>query len=113
LPEGLRRRGKKLVKSAEDEEKCIVAGGELFEVPADELADVTRAERGSDLDWTADIARTRFTGYIRLCFSWEEEDRLVEGVRRLAVVAKKMLQDDHEGSDDEDEGLANVKLIAI
>lgn len=110
FPAGLERRGKKLVKRAEDEEKCIVAGGELFEVPADELADVTRAKGGvEDAQRTADIARTRFTGYVRLCFSWEEEDRLVEGVRRLAVVAKKMLQDDHEGSDNEDEGYAEVK----
>ncbi|KAH8912757.1 PLP-dependent transferase [Coniochaeta sp. PMI_546] len=56
---------------AKREENLIVAEGEMFEVPGD--------------------ARSpRFGRNVRLCFSWEEEEDVVEGVRRLGGVIGRM-----------------------
>lgn len=49
----------------------IVAPGAMFEVPGDE--------------------GVKFDGNVRLCFAWEEEQRLVEGVRRMKVAAEKLI----------------------
>jgi hypothetical protein len=43
----------------------------MFEVPGDE-----------------DV---KFDSNVRLCFAWEEEQRLVEGVRRMKVAAEKLV----------------------
>jgi DNA-binding transcriptional MocR family regulator len=61
-------------------EKCradgvIVAPGTIFEVPSDEDA--------------AD-----FDGHVRLCFAWEDESKLEDGVRRMAEAAWDLLQSD-------------------
>ncbi|AEO70926.1 uncharacterized protein THITE_2056168 [Thermothielavioides terrestris NRRL 8126] len=60
------------------EENLIVAPGRLFEVSGDEEA-------------------ARFPRHIRLCFSWEEEENLVKGVRRLGRVLRRMLEGSEGG----------------
>jgi DNA-binding transcriptional MocR family regulator len=65
---------KELAERAKEEENLIVAEGKLFEVPGDaELADATS-----------------FPSDIRLCFAWEDEEKLAEGIERLARVLKAM-----------------------
>jgi len=60
------------------DEDVIVAPGPIFEVPGDKEA-------------------VGFDGHVRLCFAWEDEWKLEEGVRRLGKVAKKMLNDVESG----------------
>ncbi|KAF2756894.1 PLP-dependent transferase [Pseudovirgaria hyperparasitica] len=62
-----------LVKRATEEENLVVAGGRLFEVPGD-------------------TQNADFSNDIRLCFAWEDEDRLREGIERLATVIRGMLK---------------------
>ena len=59
---------------AGDGEGVIIASGSIFEVPGDEEA-------------------ARFDDHFRLCFAWEEESRLEEGVRRIAMAAKAVLME--------------------
>lgn len=62
---------KDVAARAKREENLIVAEGEMFEVPGD--------------------ARSpRFGRNLRLCFSWEEEEDIAEGVRRLGAVIGRM-----------------------
>ncbi|KJZ79427.1 hypothetical protein HIM_00896 [Hirsutella minnesotensis 3608] len=56
------------------EERLIVGAGNVFEVRGDERC-------------------TRFDREIRLCFAWESEEALVEGVRRLGELLKRMQND--------------------
>ncbi|KAL2263977.1 hypothetical protein VTK26DRAFT_3761 [Humicola hyalothermophila] len=70
LPDGMD--ADEVAARARAEEELIVAPGRLFEVKGDE---------GS----------ARFPGHLRLCFSWEEEENLVEGVRRLGRLLRRML----------------------
>ncbi|RAK79182.1 aminotransferase-like domain-containing protein [Aspergillus fijiensis CBS 313.89] len=53
----------------------VIGKGRLFAVPG-------RNAGGS---------RERVDGFIRLCFMWEDEDRLVEGVGRLEMVLRRLL----------------------
>lgn len=69
LPSSLR--GIVLATQCQEEEKLIIAPGRIFEVPDD---NVVQCEQN-----------------IRLCFSWEDEPKLAEGVKRIARVAKKLL----------------------
>ncbi|PFH59112.1 hypothetical protein XA68_12778 [Ophiocordyceps unilateralis] len=65
----------RLVAEAAMREASVVIGpGTMFEVRGDER-------------------RTRFDGEIRLCFAWEEEEALVQGVRRLGLLLKRMQED--------------------
>jgi DNA-binding transcriptional MocR family regulator len=66
---------KALAKRAKEEDNLIVAEGGLFEVPGDNV------EKG-----------TRFDDCIRLCFTFEEEERLGEGVERLGRTLGRMLK---------------------
>lgn len=95
LPEGLRSRGQEYVQRAETEGEVIVASGKTCEVPGDELHSMRSEDSEEQRRITADAERTRFGGYVRVCFAWEEEERLVEGVMRMAKVAKTMLREDH------------------
>ncbi|GAB1316745.1 Valine--pyruvate aminotransferase [Madurella fahalii] len=70
LPEGMPD-AREIAERAEQEENLIVAPGRLFEVLGDEET-------------------ARFPRNIRLCFSWEEEEDVVEGVRRLGRVLRRM-----------------------
>ena len=69
LPEGLA--AGEFAQVCKEEEGVIVAPGAMFEVPGDE--------------------GVKFDGNVRLCFAWEEEQRLVEGVRRMQVAAEKLI----------------------
>ncbi|KAK4130521.1 PLP-dependent transferase [Trichocladium antarcticum] len=70
LPEGVQ--ADEVAARAREEEELIVAPGRLFEVKGDEEA-------------------ARFPGHLRLCFSWEDEADVVEGVRRLGRVLRRVL----------------------
>ena len=69
LPEGLA--ASEFAHVCKEEEGVIIAPGAMFEVPGDESV--------------------KFDGNVRLCFAWEEEHRLVEGVRRMEVAAEKVI----------------------
>lgn len=60
-----------IAKRAMEEENLIVPPGKMFEVKGDE-------------------GTVRFENSIRLCFSWEEEEDLVEGVARLGRVVDSL-----------------------
>ncbi|KAK3307630.1 pyridoxal phosphate-dependent transferase, partial [Chaetomium strumarium] len=62
-----------VAERAREEENLIVAPGSIFEVKGDEEA-------------------ARFPRNIRLCFSWEDEKDILEGVARLGRVVKRMLE---------------------
>lgn len=68
---------KLIAETALVEENIIVGYGNMFEVHGDEES-------------------AKFDSQIRLCFAWEPEDVLVEGVKRLGDVLQRMLQNrDH------------------
>lgn len=69
LPEPLNAR--ELAAAAKEVENVIIAPGSLFGVDGDSTED--DFERG-----------------IRLCFSWEDEEKLGEGVERLARTVRRM-----------------------
>ncbi|KAK3996188.1 pyridoxal phosphate-dependent transferase [Cladorrhinum sp. PSN332] len=73
LPEGVK--AKEVAERAKSEENLVIAEGPLFEVAGDEDA-------------------AGFGGYLRLSFSWEEEEKMVEGVKRLGRVLRVMLVGD-------------------
>lgn len=56
----------------QEEENLVVASGSLFEVPGD--------------------GRFGFDHSVRLCYSWEDEGKLVAGVERMARVLDRMLK---------------------
>ncbi|KAK4574983.1 Valine--pyruvate aminotransferase [Recurvomyces mirabilis] len=61
-----------LTQRCKEEENVIVAPGTIFEVPGDQGG------------------RLGFDGHVRLCFAWEEEGKLAQGVQGMARVAKAM-----------------------
>ncbi|KAK5128902.1 hypothetical protein LTR85_000235 [Meristemomyces frigidus] len=61
-----------LAQRCKHDEDVVIGPGPIFEVPGDEEA-------------------AGFDGHVRLCFAWEEEWKLEEGVRRVGVVARRML----------------------
>jgi DNA-binding transcriptional MocR family regulator len=93
LPEALQSRGQEYVQRAEAEGGVIVASGKTCEVPDDELYSMRSDDGEEQRKLAADVERTKFGGFVRLCFAWEEEERLVKGVMRMAEVAKKMLHE--------------------
>lgn len=70
-----------VAKRAQAEENLIVAQASLFAVYGD-------ARKG-------ELERE-----IRVCFSWEEEDKLGEGIERLARVIRRMQAGDRDGEMD-------------
>lgn len=74
-----------LAQRAKEQENLIVAHGELFEVPGDTDA-------------------APFPHAVRLSFAWEDEDQLAEGIARLAVVVRAMLQEKQQQEEEEGEG---------
>ncbi|PHH92387.1 hypothetical protein CDD83_7568 [Cordyceps sp. RAO-2017] len=64
--------------------------------PSSVVADVALREAnlvigpGNMFEVSGDERRTRFDQEIRLCFAWEREEALVEGVRRLGDLLKRM-----------------------
>jgi DNA-binding transcriptional MocR family regulator len=73
LPAGVG--AKEVAARAREEENLIVANGELFEVFGDEEA--------------VDLGR-----WMRVCFAWEDTERLVEGIERLGRVVQRLLSED-------------------
>ena len=66
-----------LAKSCKDDGSVIIAPGRMFEVPGDDAV--------------------KFNEHIRLCFAWEEEWKLAEGVKRVAEIASKTIEDVKHG----------------
>lgn len=62
---------------AEGVKGVIVAPGAMFEVPGD--------------------SSVRFEGNVRLCFAWESEENLEEGVKRMKGAAERLLVERGEG----------------
>ncbi|KAF2437776.1 PLP-dependent transferase [Karstenula rhodostoma CBS 690.94] len=71
LPSGIESTA--VVQRAKEEENVVVAQGEIFEVPGD-----------------TEHAGTHFENDIRMCFAWEDEDALAEGIERLARVIRTL-----------------------
>ena len=74
LPHGLSAEA--LAKRTLSEENLVIAPGPLFKVQGD--------TEGNGMGFESDV---------RLCFSYLEEDLVVEGVHRLAKVLRNVLQD--------------------
>ena len=70
LPASLK--GRDVVRRAGEEESLIIPEGSIFGV---------RGDIGPELD-----------DKVRLCFSWEPEDIIVEGIQRLAKVVERIQQ---------------------
>ncbi|KAI1322917.1 pyridoxal phosphate-dependent transferase [Xylariaceae sp. FL0255] len=66
-----------IAKRCKTDEDLLIGNGELFAVHGDETA-------------------APFDRAIRLCFAWEEEDKIVDGVRRLGRIIRKMLDEGPE-----------------
>ncbi|KAL9073543.1 MAG: hypothetical protein Q9157_004709 [Trypethelium eluteriae] len=64
-----------VVQRAKIDQNVVVAPGEMFQIPGDE-SEVNRFQR-----------------QIRLCFAWEDEDQLSEGVMRLGKVIQELLKE--------------------
>lgn len=81
LPEGMS--AARVATRAKEDQNLVVAHGNLFEVYGDEDA-------------------VKFHRWTRVCFSWEDEEILEEGIRRLAEVVKNIskssLQDRQENA---------------
>ncbi|KAI3323328.1 PLP-dependent transferase [Xylariaceae sp. AK1471] len=71
------------------DENLMIGNGELFTVHGDEGA-------------------VRFDNAIRLCFSWEDEEDLVDGVERLGRVIRKMLGEGPESWETQEKEVADV-----
>ncbi|TGJ86753.1 hypothetical protein E0Z10_g2017 [Xylaria hypoxylon] len=70
-------------------EDLMIGNGELFAVHGDEDA-------------------VRFDHAIRLCFAWEDEQDLVDGVERLGRVIRKMLDEEPESWEPKHRALSDV-----
>lgn len=67
------------------EENVTIAPGKIFEVPEDSEV-------------------VSFGHSIRLCWSWEDEEKLVEGIERIAKVARRMMGEAGRKGRETDEG---------
>jgi DNA-binding transcriptional MocR family regulator len=68
LPHGMA--AKELAHAALKEEDIVIGHGNLFEVSGDET--------------------TKFDSEVRLCFAWEPEEKMVDGIRRLGGLIQRM-----------------------
>ncbi|KJY01239.1 aminotransferase like protein [Zymoseptoria brevis] len=69
-----------LTTRCQKEENLIVAPGGLFQIPGDDA--VLCAQN------------------VRLCFAWEDEEKLVEGVRRIGEVARRLSKGEERASEE-------------
>ena len=92
LPELLR--AEQIAESAKSEENLLVAPGKMFQVPQIENdqnpdeADGPRESRGASQS-VGDS--TTFPRSLRLCYSWEDENLLKDGVQKLSRLISKHL----------------------
>lgn len=70
-----------IAKTCKEQEALIVAPGKIFEVVGDESI--------------------RFPNSVRLCFSYEDEEDLEDGVQRLARVVRGVLEGNESGIEGE------------
>jgi DNA-binding transcriptional MocR family regulator len=70
LPEGMS--AERVAVRAKERQNLIVAQGDMFEVYGDEQA-------------------VRLKRWVRVCFAWEAEELLVEGIERLGKVIRDVL----------------------
>jgi len=82
LPSSLK--GAVFAQRAKEEENVVVAQGEIFQVPGE-----------------GEHPGTAFGNHVRICFAWEEEDMLAEGVERLGQVMGRMLDENTTTGDDD------------
>jgi hypothetical protein len=85
-----------LTRRCNDTHNLVIADGGLFEVSSDSHLDAWGSGHASLHDTDKNAAPTAFPYDIRLCFAWEEEQALEEGIYRLAEVLRSML-DEPEG----------------
>ena len=78
LPPSLSSAADALAKRCQKDANVVIAAGSIFEVPKDENG-------------------VKFGGNVRLCWAWEDEWKLEEGVRRIGIVAKKMIEEAEKG----------------
>lgn len=71
---GVSLNSKLVAQVALEEENLAIGYGCMFEVHGDE-------------------GNAQFSGDIRICFAWEPEDVMVEGIQRLGALLKRMLND--------------------
>lgn len=64
-------KAEELAARCQKEENVMIAPDDIFQIPGDKVA--------------------AFESNVRLCFAWEEEWKLIEGVKRIGIVAKKLL----------------------
>jgi DNA-binding transcriptional MocR family regulator len=81
LPEPLQ--SSEVSKRCMDEEDLMIASGPIFRINGD---DGERAGEGNC-----------FEGFLRVCFAWEDEGRLVEGIERLGRVVGRMVEEGRRG----------------
>ncbi|KAK1775719.1 pyridoxal phosphate-dependent transferase [Copromyces sp. CBS 386.78] len=79
LPAGLPFGAREVAERALEEERLVVSPGENAEVSGE-----------------GETAGIRFPKHLRVCFSWEEEGDLVEGVERLGRVVRGMVEEDSD-----------------
>jgi len=85
-----------LARRCREEAGVIVAEGGIFEVP-EEKGD-GEEEEGDGEEEEGGSLQEGFDGFVRLCFAWEEEGRLEEGVRLVGEVAGRMIGEGGGGS---------------
>lgn len=91
LPPGLK--AVDLAKVCREEEAVVIAAGAVFEIPGD--------------------ASAAFPGHVRICFAWEAEARLREGIESIGKVARKLLAESLEKTDNDESGKrAKAAVIA-
>ena len=96
LPSGLKS-AEALARRCREDENVVIAAGKIFEVPGDESV--------------------KFEANVRLCWSWEEESELDEGIRRVGVVTRRMLEEGEKNGeefvvvekDGQEDGIAEFK----
>ncbi|EDO65426.2 PLP-dependent transferase [Neurospora crassa] len=71
---------KEVAERALEEERLVVSPGENAEVSGEGIP--------------KENVGIRFPRHLRVCFSWEEEEDLVEGVERLGRVLRKMMEEE-------------------
>jgi hypothetical protein len=71
--EGVSLNSELIAEVATEEENLAIGYGGMFEVHGDE-------------------ASARFSGDIRICFAWEVEEAIAEGIQRLGALLERMLE---------------------
>jgi len=79
-----------VARRAKQDENLVIAPGNMFQVKGD-------------------VDAVRFDNNLRLCYSWEDEEQLLEGVERLARVLHRWDEPRRENAGEADGGLDGFK----